>query len=209
MMPPPLTRTNAGDLYTRALLGFAALMQQCNPSWASCSPMPIAEGRALRVGNWAIGLDLDGHADQHFGRYANCNPGSRCVNCWPMCSAEVPAVDLSIKAGGCSALWIEADDLFSCQPRVTVRSFVPGMPVLSDVWTPTVSPVTGQLHLIATNDMRTAVVAPNGLLTIGAGRPTTDARLMECLAFYRRWKALMSMLPGGGVADVSSLLAMA
>lgn len=207
-MPPTSMPAGTPDMHARALIGFAALMQQCNPSWVASPPVPIAGGKAVRMGNWAIGVDLCGHADRQFGRYANCNPVSRCLNCSPFCSAEVAAVDLSINAGGCAALWVEAENPFGCQPRITVRSFVPGLPVLSDVWTPTVSPVTGQLHLVATNGARIAVLEPNGMLTIDAVPPAMATMPMEYLTFYRRWKTLISMPTSDGTANLTPLAAM-
>lgn len=198
-MPPTTTPAHMPDLHARAMLGFALALQQQDPSFCAGPPMRLANGSAVRIGSWAIGLDLNGPADRHFGRYANCSPVSRCLNCSPFCTTETPAVDLSIRSGGCSALWVEAEDLFDRRPCVSVRSFVPGRPESSDVWVPTLCPVTGRLQLVATIGMRTALLMPDGTFMMGTGTSPADRKPMAFMMFVRWWKSLMpAFLEQGG-----------
>ena len=200
-MPPTTTPASMPDLHARVISGFALAMQQSCFSFTANQPKPNANGNAVRLGNWAIGLNLDGPADQHFGRYANCNPISRCLNCSPFCTTETPAVDLSIRLGGCSALWIETEELFGRRPRVTVRSFVPGRPQLSDVWIPTLCPITGRLQLVATAGTRTAILQPDGTLLIGAGECPAERMPMAFMMFIRWWKSLIPQSHDNDGAD--------
>lgn len=208
-VPPTKTPASMPDMYTRAMFGFALALRWRNPSFSSSPPALIVNGHAVKVGNWAIGLDLDGMADRQFGRYANCSPISRCLNCSPVCSRETPAVDLSIRSGGCPALWVETEDLFGHRPRISVRSFVPGLPASSDLWLPTMCPVKGRLQLVAVNGTRVAIPEADGTLTIHAGNFNVESMMMAHTMFGQAWKALMptsTMIAG---ADLSPLEAMA
>lgn len=194
-MPPATIPANAPGLHTRALLGFAALITQHDPKFANCPPALRDNGRIVHLGDWAIALDETGPPSRQFGRHANCNAQARCLNCMPHCATEKPAVDLSARAGGCSALWVEARGLNGDHPEISVRSHVPDKPGQSDLWVPTLCPVTGRLQLFAVNGDRKALLQVNGQLSIKTALPCPHHLPFSAMVFGRVWKSLIAAGP--------------
>ena len=197
-MPPTPAPAITPDQRAAALFGFAALMRQLNPEFELQRPTLTACGTALTVANWVIAIDQSSPPGWAFGKHGNCNAQARCVGCTHICEAEAPAFDLSVRAGGRSALWIEARNILGDHPVISVRSFVPGRPGQSDVWFPIQCPATGRLVLIATNRSREARLRADGRLMVSGIVPSADYAVFAATVFCRSWQSQIKQHLGHG-----------
>lgn len=208
-MTPNHTREHAPGDYTRSLLSFAALVQHANPELDDGRPHPVANGRAVKIGNWAIAVDEGGRLPRHFGKHANCSALARCVGCVPACSTETAAVDLSAQAEGCSALWTQVCGLNSERPQVTVRSYVPGRLDQSDLWVPALSPLSGRLQLFSLRGARMALITASGELAIETARLDPGHVSFAAMVFARLWKSRSAVPSQHSSAEAANSQALA
>ena len=194
-------RDNDASEHARKLLGFAAIMRLNCPESELCAPSLAIEGRAVTTGGWAIAMDDVSPQTFQFGRHGNCSPHARCVGCRQICSAEDPAVDLSVRSNSRSALWIEARNPATMPGHVMVRSLVPGRPGLSGVWIPSLCPITDELELIAIDSSRVARLQVDGHLRTSIVMPSYRARTIAATMFLRMWTSVSALQSIHGMAS--------
>lgn len=158
----------AESQYEQDPLAIAVLMALNNAEYEFQRPSPLACCDGIKIGGWAVILGQNSAIPRHFGRYGNCSPLARCVGCENICPAEDRIVDLSVREGGLSVLWIEPHDVSKPQLSIHITTFVPGRPGQSDIWTPTLCPITHRLQLVATDRARMASLNADGRLTTAA-----------------------------------------
>lgn len=188
-MPPFSNGPTAAD-HLNTLTSFANLMARQSEGFEFERPKRIDGERAITLGAWALGLDQSTPPAQQFGIFDQCHPEARCLGCSPFCRAESPALDLSIRASGRPALWIEAYGLNALNGRVSVRTFVPREAKLAGVWIPTLCAVTGRLLLVCTKRGVAAQVLPNGRLLVSADAIPGNMIAMGAWAFRQAWASM-------------------
>lgn len=206
------TLDNEANEHARRLLGFAAIMRMNCPEFELYTPSLASAGRVVVAGGWAIAMDDVSPQTFQFGRHGNCSPHARCVGCRQICSAEDPAVDLSVRSNSRSALWIEARNPATMPGHVMVRSLVPGRPGLSGVWIPSLCPITDELELIAIDSSRVARLQADGHLRTSTVLPSRRARTIAAIMFLRMWTSVSAVqtihgpVPSGAAPVTAGLI---
>ena len=195
------TLDNEASQHARKLLGFAAIMRMNFLESEFDTPSLATGGRAVVAGGWAVAMDDVSPPTLQFGRHGNCSPHARCVGCRQICSAEDPAVDLSVRSNSRSALWIEARNPATMPGHVMVRSLVPGRPGLSGVWIPSLCPITDELELIAIDSSRVARLQVDGHLRTSTVMPSRRARTIAATMFLRMWTSVSALQSIHGMAS--------
>ena len=171
-----------------ALIGFANILSQNNSDFLLLSAHPEAGPATGAIGGWVVQIVTGEPPPRQFGRFANCNPAARCVNCERICPVEDGLVELCLRTDCRSIMRVHLWHAANGDTQVWVTTFVAGKPHLSDVWVPMICPRYNCLVLVTSSGSRAAYPVQRGGLWEQKNDRSASARAFDARVFLDQWR---------------------